>query len=641
MFGTPKMMSKIILPTYEDVMKHYLFVRHELKPTASTKEPTVSQISEVVAHVIEGLWIKSSIPVISHRRTLQMIRSYHDNYQKLMKNIKRNNTVKIMSFRDAAKGKLFDICACKCAFDASCNCDKTRRVPSAERAFLQDQRTLRLMCISSVDQLSSKKLALKLHRRAREHHRTRKLSSSVIGTSSNNDIEPELDIYQDDSNSVIFDDASIVNDSSQTSSDTPAAQSKIDCNLRIVVNKYEDSVSRRRLPALARACDRYGISDRSAAAIASAVLEDFGVVTASDSSKVIDPSKIRRERKRKRSELKSSHESTIVRGICFDGRKDKTIKNIKDGSSFYRQTTSEEHISLIQEPDSLYLGHLSPAGSSAKEIKDSIANFIATKDINIKKLVSIGCDGTVVNTGRKGGVIRLLEKEYNKPLQWLVCLLHANELPLRHLLQHLDGPTTGPRAFSGPIGKGLAHCRALPVVSFDKIDADLPVVVLKDLSNDQKYLWQMCEAISKGECSLGLSKRNPGALNHSRWITTANRLLRLYVASRKPSTNLKHLVTYIMRVYSPVWFSIKMHPSCKDGAKHFFLAIQLSRYLSKELRDVIDPVLRRNGYFGHPENLLLTMISDERQYIRELGLRRILKARAEKKLFYVSLLFRG
>ena len=97
-------------------MKHYLFVKHELKPTASTKEPTVSLISEKVARVIEGLWTKSSIPVTSYKRTLQMIRSYHDKYQKLMKNIKRNNTVKITSFKDAA---------------VSCNCDKTRRVPSA------------------------------------------------------------------------------------------------------------------------------------------------------------------------------------------------------------------------------------------------------------------------------------------------------------------------------------------------------------------------------------------------------------------------------------------------------------------------------------------------------------------------------
>ena len=36
--------------------------------------------------------------------------------------------------------------------------------------------------------------------------------------------------------------------------------------------------------------------------------------------------------------------------------------------------------------------------------------------------------------------------EFAKPLQWLVCQLHADELPLRHLLEHLDGVTAGPRA---------------------------------------------------------------------------------------------------------------------------------------------------------------------------------------------------
>ena len=79
--------------------------------------------------------------------------------------------------------------------------------PAAKRGFLQNQRTLRSMCISSVDQLSSKKLALKLQRRAREQHSLRKISSSVIGARSNNDIEPQLEIYQDDNNNVISDDA--------------------------------------------------------------------------------------------------------------------------------------------------------------------------------------------------------------------------------------------------------------------------------------------------------------------------------------------------------------------------------------------------------------------------------------------------
>jgi len=45
---------------------------------------------------------------------------------------------------------------------------------------------------------------------------------------------------------------------------------------------------------------------------------------------------------------------------------------------------------------------------------------------------------------------------------------------------------------------------------------------------------------------------------------------------------------------------------------------------------MVDPAIQQNSFFGHPENLLLAMISDERQHIRELGLRRILKARMTK-----------
>ena len=48
-----------------------------------------------------------------------------------------------------------------------------------------------------------------------------------------------------------------------------------------------------------------------------------------------------------------------------------------------------------------------------------------------------------------------MEKHLERPVQWLVCLLHANELPLRHLIEKLDGGTTGPNVFSGPIGSSL------------------------------------------------------------------------------------------------------------------------------------------------------------------------------------------
>lgn len=71
--------------------------------------------------------------------------------------------------------------------------------------------------------------------------------------------------------------------------------------------------------------DRYKISDRVGAAIASATLLDVGVISREDQSNVIDQSKIRRSRTRKRNELQSEIELNPTRGLYFDGRKDHTI----------------------------------------------------------------------------------------------------------------------------------------------------------------------------------------------------------------------------------------------------------------------------------------------------------------------------
>ena len=40
-----------------------------------------------------------------------------------------------------------------------------------------------------------------------------------------------------------------------------------------------------------------------------------------------------------------------------------------------------------------------------------------------------------------------------KTISMVVSLLHTNELPLRHVFATLDGATSGPDTFAGPIGK--------------------------------------------------------------------------------------------------------------------------------------------------------------------------------------------
>ena len=87
---------------------------------------------------------------------------------------------------------------------------------------------------------------------------------------------------------------------------------------------------------------------------------------------------------------------------------------------------------------------------------------------------------------------------------------------------------------------------------------------------------------------------------------------------------------FIIRVYAPMWFAIKSHSSRKDGARHFHQMVARSCYLSQEHKKIIDPVLHHNSFFAHPENIILAMITDHRPHIRELGLRRVMKARAAK-----------
>lgn len=611
-------------------MKYYLFLKYELQLT-SGRDPTVTEVAELVAEKVETIWKKASIPIVSHTRVLQMLRAFHDMYRKLLKPYKgrQNNSnykKKLTDFAKRNESKLFDIAICKCSLSA-CSCQQVFKVPAEERDFLEDQRTVRLMYIGRVDIAMSKKKLKRMSRKAaaaafqlRHTQITEESTQGQVNFSETSASENE----DQDSKSESFSASAKMTQSTPVSHRTPVSQSTPETLLSSKPQKQ----MRLKLPNLAQICDRFGVSDRAGAAVATSVLQDVGLITEEDSSSIVDRNKLRRERKRKRIEVIKTKDN--LQGLFFDGRKDKTLVIEQVESKTYRKTVTEEHVVLVHEPGSEYIGHIAPRSSTAADIVQSMTEYFDENSINLGTLVAVGCDGTATNTGCKGGAIRLIEKKINKPVQWLVCQLHANELPLRHLFTHLDGPTTGPRGFSGPIGKALQACETLPIVAFEKIESNFPYITCDDLSTDQAYLLDISQAVITGNCSNDLARRDPGKLNHSRWLTTANRILRLYVATTSPSAELKEMAMFIVKVYAPLWFLIKTKPSCKDGARHLWKTVSLSRYLPQKLKKVVDPVIQRNGYFAHPENLLLAVITDENPNMRELGIRRFLKSRQSK-----------
>ena len=78
--------------------------------------------------------------------------------------------------------------------------------------------------------------------------------------------------------------------------------------------------------------------------------------------------------------------------------------------------------------------------------------------------MAMGCGSSNVNTGSAGGVTRYLEVKLQRKVTWLVCALHTNELPLRHLITALDGKIISGNKWTGPIGKLLNSATDLNII---------------------------------------------------------------------------------------------------------------------------------------------------------------------------------
>ncbi|KAF2889755.1 hypothetical protein ILUMI_16418 [Ignelater luminosus] len=172
-------------------------------------------------------------------------------------------------------------------------------------------------------------------------------------------------------------------------------------------------------------------------------------------------------------------------------RKDRTLYNQKIASTFHRTVVIEEHISLLNEPGSKYLRHVTPLSGSGESTAKSIITFPNETGINPEGLLAVRCDGIAVNTKKRNSPLQFLELEFSQPLQWLIRQLHMNKLPLRHLFEYLDGRTSGLKEYSGAIGKALEYYEKLPK---DFITAPSVLETVSDnnikmLIHDLKALW--------------------------------------------------------------------------------------------------------------------------------------------------------
>ncbi|ESO11933.1 hypothetical protein HELRODRAFT_167027 [Helobdella robusta] len=77
----------------------------------------------------------------------------------------------------------------------------------------------------------------------------------------------------------------------------------------------------------------------------------------------------------------------------YGKEKDKTLKIVTNGIKKYRQIVIEEHYLSLKNSDCIYLA----------------------KNIGTDDLLATECNGTVTNTGKFRGAIRLIEKNFRGP----------------------------------------------------------------------------------------------------------------------------------------------------------------------------------------------------------------------------------
>ncbi|XP_050505184.1 uncharacterized protein LOC126883579 [Diabrotica virgifera virgifera] len=186
--GVPADFKGNVLPLKAHVLQYYLWTRYNLKSPNSGKEPTVFEISNILSDKILSVWQKASILTITRKRVLQLIKTHHDKYLKLLRypEVKKNDSYSIcVQEFQTENTRLFDISACKCEILEQCSCDKGKKVPKNEREFLLDQRGPRKMINGNIDLKETLKLTNKARRVEKEMQR-KQLKQSIQHESCNN-----------------------------------------------------------------------------------------------------------------------------------------------------------------------------------------------------------------------------------------------------------------------------------------------------------------------------------------------------------------------------------------------------------------------------------------------------------------------
>lgn len=648
------------LPTVNDVISGIRFIV-ESKQSGSAYHIGIQKFLHIIAKHIMALWNAANIPTMTEKAVVNLIQQKRRQYLADKIKLKRLSESSLSTSsrpstpNTSMLNELFDIASCKCFMlltnvenlhEYKCKCLPSKKIPDIAIRFYIDQRTTRQLLITSIGLINDISNEMSII--------NENLSGfSISDSDTSNNIHSRDQAAPDESQNLSSysgnSTSSTISDYEHTAEDPDFKLSNTE-----MAKINAENVMKLDLTNVAIICDAKNVSSRTAACIVSATLHAQAEALTRETKQckpthipipVVAPSVFKSvlNRTRRKGILFSNKKASEMVCFQFDGKICETLTTKTDVTGGRRnELVKVEYIVIVKQPGDNFVASIpAKSGSTAAEIFKSMKDYLEQNNIYLKNVVAIGCDGAPVNTGVLNGIIRHFENFLNRPLQWIICLLHLNELIFHRIFAFLDSSSISPHSYSSELGQQLLSCETLKPIKFNRVELDigeLPENIDSwKLTGDQLYLLEMAKAINCGYLSEQLTRKKPGKMHKARWITTMSRLLRLYMATKDPSIILIILVQYIMKVYIPVLLAIKNKPTVVHGSQHLHLIVSLcKRYFDKNeqryssvYREIMS-VVNNNAYFANSENILLSMITDKNKAIRKEGYNYIITNRLIK-----------
>lgn len=346
------------LPSNWDVILHIEYRQEQKKKRDHNAEIHIV-VKETSVEICD-LYQFCDIPTMKSKSVINKLTRLWNKFVCIKKCVgKKNTNTQMESFEKKQKEELFDIAVCHCN-SKCCKCKNNKISPQAKE-FLHDQRTNKLKRISGFELNRCQQVPLESYGHKEKNENEEKNHTNIRQT---NRSEPPLELDLTSLDNAVID------------------------------------------------ARRYKITPRALAAVLNGFMVDIGLVNKDHTYNLVDRHKVEREMKKTDSKLSAEKENLLknyiveksVCGLFFDGKRDKTNILVELNSRKKRSKATEEHITVLLQPNDLFVTHFTPIDGSSDAIFKGLNDKVLSRYGSLSEaLYVIGSDATPVNTGNKAG----------------------------------------------------------------------------------------------------------------------------------------------------------------------------------------------------------------------------------------------